>query len=437
LTLDTIPYDKQLERAVLSACFYSPETVIKQVIAADSGIFYNTRYNAIFKAMEEIFENGNPVTSISVIEKAKEKGLLEKIGGESSIMAIEEEAFTSATSAYHIELLIVYLVRRKLHNMANTTLAACNDNKADIGDIIENIYTQLSDIKTLAMGNRETLVERIRKWIGETEGTFKGTDIDIELSLGTKKDKANRKKILQRFCKNDIIERTGKIQNCFRVIENQCDNIEWQEAKPIPFDINIPLGIDGFAKVFPGNLIVVAGEANAGKTAFLLNLAGMNIRKHKVYYFSSEMGAEEFKIRIDEFDNKENFLNNNFMAKERSGNFSDVIRPNDINIVDFLECHDEFYKIGGWLKKITDKLNNGVAIVAIQKNPGSGYGLGGARSIERARLYISMEPGKIIIKKVKIYRHKDINPNGFELEFKLACGCKFIPDDAGWHKGEN
>ena len=187
-------------------------------------------------------------------------------------------------------------------------------------------------------------------------------------------------------------------------------------------------------KIFPGNLIVIAGESNAGKTGFLLNLVKLNMNKHDIHYFSSEMGSEEFKIRLSEFEDID-LKDWKFHPKERSGNFNDVIRPNDINIIDFLEMHDDFFRVGGHLKKITDKLDRGIAIVAIQKNHGADHGLGGARSIERARLYLTMEPGKLTIKKAKIYRHRDINPNGMEADFKLIHGCKFIPDNEGWYKG--
>jgi hypothetical protein len=65
---------------------------------------------------------------------------------------------------------------------------------------------------------------------------------------------------------------------------------------------------------------------------------------------------------------------------------------------------------------------------------GADHGLGGARSIEKARLNLSLEPGKCIIRKAKIFKQKDRNPNGLSLEFKIAGGARFIPDAAGWRR---
>ena len=49
----------------------------------------------------------------------------------------------------------------------------------------------------------------------------------------------------------------------------------------------------------PGNIIVVAGEQNAGKTAFLLNFVRLNMTRHEMFYYSSEMGASEMRKRLE------------------------------------------------------------------------------------------------------------------------------------------
>jgi len=51
------------------------------------------------------------------------------------------------------------------------------------------------------------------------------------------------------------------------------------------------LWIERWVKTLPKNIIILAGEANAGKTALLLNFCSMNMGKFKINYFSSEMGA--------------------------------------------------------------------------------------------------------------------------------------------------
>jgi hypothetical protein len=102
-----------------------------------------------------------------------------------------------------------------------------------------------------------------------------------------------------------------------------------------------------------------------------------------------------------------------------------VIKPDAINIIDFLEVHDEFWKVGGMLKEIYDKLNNGIAIVAIQKDKKKDYGRGATMGLEKPRLYLTLNPGQAKIEKAKNWADPLKNPNGLMLDFKLHQGCEF------------
>ncbi|MBN1294338.1 MAG: hypothetical protein JXB48_21055, partial [Candidatus Latescibacteria bacterium] len=276
-------------------------------------------------------------------------------------------------------------------------------------------------------------------WILSSEGSFLSSDIAKELKLSSRVDMKNFSKILSRLVEEGIIEREGKRRGSFRCINDDCPEIDWSSAPTDSIDILFPLGIEELVKIMPGNLVIIAGVSNAGKTGFLLNFIRRNMHRHNVHYFSSEGGAEEHHLRLNEFPPEEGTgrpIDWKHHFYERSDNFQDVIRPDDVNIIDFLELHDEFYRIGGILSAIHSKLNNGIAVIAIQKNPGAVHGLGGARSIEKARLYLSLEPGKCTIRKAKILRDKAVNPNGLSIGFKIANGCTIIPSKTGWLREE-
>ena len=57
-----------------------------------------------------------------------------------------------------------------------------------------------------------------------------------------------------------------------------------------------------------------------------------------------------------------------------------------------------------------------------------------AARLEKARLYLSLEPGLCTIRKAKIWRNKAVNPNGLSLGFSIVNGCTIIPDSGGWRK---
>jgi len=169
-------------------------------------------------------------------------------------------------------------------------------------------------------------------------------------------------------------------------------------------------------------VMVIAGSKDSGKTAYLLNVVRLNMNHFPINYFSSEMGRIEFRKRLEKFGLPIEAWK--FKPKERSGNFADVIQPNDINIIDFLEVSEDFYRVGGMLREIYEKLNQGIAIVALQKNRGRDTGVGGDRSLEKPRLYLSLESGKAKIIVGKNWA-SEVNPVGLHLDFKLVQGCKF------------
>ncbi len=100
------------------------------------------------------------------------------------------------------------------------------------------------------------------------------------------------------------------------------------------------------------------------------------------------------------------------------------------------------YKKGGQIKKIADKLKKGVALIGLQKNPGTNYGLGGMRGVERARLYVSLEAstvgkfGKAKIMVGKNRRFEEVNPVGMIMEYSLRGGALFTRQSSCWHYEE-
>ena len=118
------------------------------------------------------------------------------------------------------------------------------------------------------------------------------------------------------------------------------------------------------------------------------------------------MGGAEFKLRAEKFlDIMPEEWNIKFY--ERSSGFQDVIKPGsgNLNIIDFFEIHDNFFKISESLSAIHQKLNGGLAVIAIQKAPGADLGRGGTFSLEKARLYVSLDYGKAkIITATNVFR---------------------------------
>ncbi len=151
------------------------------------------------------------------------------------------------------------------------------------------------------------------------------------------------------------------------------------------------------------------------------------MNEFKINYFNSEMGEFELQDRLKRFEDLP-LSYWNFKAISRYDDFHEVIEPGKkiINIIDFIEIYEDFYKMGGLINEIHKKLNGAIAIIAIQKKQGQDQGIGGMSTLIKPRLALSMESGKIKIVKAKSWKNPTENPNNKVLKFKVVQGCKFI-----------
>lgn len=305
---------------------------------------------------------------------------------------------------------------RELSSRVNESLRTCGFREEEITYVVNIID------KSQGPKDDTNLAAVVREWVLSSNGDFNTSDIVKELGLSSESSRKNLSKILARLVNEDVIEREGPGR--FRRIERESQEIDFLNADiSMVLDIRWPFQLERYVDIYPKNIIVVAGDSNAGKTALLLNVVRLNMHRHRVIYFSSEMGPEELRLRLDKFQIPINEWK--FAARERASNFSHAIYPEAVNIIDYLELTDDFYKVGGEIKAVFDRLTTGIAIIALQKKEGKVLGRGGDFSLEKARLYLSMDAGELTIVKGKNWAKPGVNPKGMSFKFKLADGCRF------------
>jgi hypothetical protein len=112
--------------------------------------------------------------------------------------------------------------------------------------------------------------------------------------------------------------------------------------------------------------------------------------------------------------------NSKFELIERRSDWKALIRPNNINIIDWINLDDNFYKIGSIIEGIQSKLKEGIAVISIQKSENKGLGLGGGFSEHLASLYLTLDFEKMTVRKCKEWH--DHNPNGEIYKFTIVEG---------------
>jgi hypothetical protein len=110
----------------------------------------------------------------------------------------------------------------------------------------------------------------------------------------------------------------------------------------------------------------------------------------------------------------------------------DLIDPDGVTIIDYLEIDTDFSKVAGPLRQIFDRLDGGVALIGLQKDPDVKWNRGKSFSLEKPRISLSLDydQGKglhhLCFLKAKARANSEINPREVELWFDIADGARFL-----------
>lgn len=178
-------------------------------------------------------------------------------------------------------------------------------------------------------------------------------------------------------------------------------------------------------------MIGVAGFTSSGKTALLQETCNLNAGTQTlpIYLWFNEMSEDRMLLRLEDYPNLIKEMGKQFKAvKQTDFEFYDVIEPDAINVIDYLDLDGEgdqaVYMIGAVIKKLQQKLGKGIVVYGLQKKEKSDFGYGGIYSAKLSNLYLSMDAvsqgEKSMVGKCKIVKAKDwegVNPVGLYVSY--------------------
>jgi len=261
-------------------------------------------------------------------------------------------------------------------------------------------------------------------------GTFTLAALRREYGVESEENKAYLRVVMGRLVEQGILVSLGK-DGTYRKVDSDAKPMDWQSADPKKtLPLKFPFEIEEFCKIFRKSVIVLTGGKNQCKTAWLYNFIALNMNAFGVDLYNSETGVEQMKERFAPLNIPTPAP---FRVFERYDNFADVIDPNRISVIDYLDLNSEVYLVGEEIDRMFRKLDEGAVVVAIQKPPPSvtfvkgikkvierDLGYGGAYSAKRAVLYISLSPNRLKLVYVKTRRSPAVNPNNATWSFRIA-----------------
>lgn len=181
------PHSDEVERAVLGCVLNDSATLttISERVKGDVTVFYDFRHQAVYRAMVEVEDALDPVDLITVQQRLKSRGDLERIGGIAYLTEMQDCVPSVANlPAYLDELMEKALRRRVIAACTEVISKAHNDGLSSdslVSDVEQVIEMQSSASVIETMTSREAadslMVELERRY--SLEGKLSGLDTGL------------------------------------------------------------------------------------------------------------------------------------------------------------------------------------------------------------------------------------------------------------------
>lgn len=241
------PSNRDAEESVLGSILIDPEAIIKvgELLRPES--FYDPAHQAIYKAMEVLYESRSPIDAVTLTNQLKKHKKLKQVGGASRIAELSNLVSTSANVEHYAKLIIEAHVKRRIISLAGELTNKAFDPGVEATDLMD-------------------LAEQKVFKVSQTRG---------DKSFIPLKDT-----LVESFERLDELQRNGG------------------ELRGVPTGFtDLDKNLAGFQK---SNLIILAARPGMGKTALSLNMAHYVAATagKKVGFFSLEMSKEELVDRL-------------------------------------------------------------------------------------------------------------------------------------------
>jgi replicative DNA helicase len=155
------PQAIDLEEAVIGACLIDNNCVddVLQIIKTNE-VFYLEKHKLIFAAVKKLHLNNEPVDLLTVSNELKKIGVLDKAGGNYSLITLTQRINSSAHVEYHSRLLQQFYIKRAFIKVSNETIINAYDDNVDVFDLEAGLEKKLDEIKnntTATGGNNLTI----------------------------------------------------------------------------------------------------------------------------------------------------------------------------------------------------------------------------------------------------------------------------------------
>ena len=140
------PHSEEAEVSVLGSMLAQKEAVSKAIQWLTPDTFYKDAHGKIFSVMIQLFNQGDPIDTVSVMEVLKKKNELDKVGGAYYVTGLVEAVPTAAHIERYIKIVMEKSILRRLISLSHNIAKEAYDDSQEIADILDSVERSIFQI---------------------------------------------------------------------------------------------------------------------------------------------------------------------------------------------------------------------------------------------------------------------------------------------------
>lgn len=140
------PQAVEFEEAVLGALMMDSDTISDVLGILNHKMFYVEANQHIFKAIQKLYTDNQPIDLLTVTNQLRKEKLLESVGGASYLANLTNRVSSSANIQYHARIVMEKFVVRELIRNCNSIITDAYDESKDVLEVLDSAETKIFDI---------------------------------------------------------------------------------------------------------------------------------------------------------------------------------------------------------------------------------------------------------------------------------------------------
>lgn len=134
-----LPYDTNVEQAVLSACLidFKAFNHIKESVSINT--FYKIEHQEIFRCMGDLYRESKSFDMMSLSMRLREEGKIKMIGGTKYLVELMSMLNSAANIQSHAMILAQLAVKREMIGLANSYMEDVDDETKDPFELLDEV----------------------------------------------------------------------------------------------------------------------------------------------------------------------------------------------------------------------------------------------------------------------------------------------------------